>query len=201
MRKESLRHAANRYLKTDHRGHFKDKKHRAFVIHKMIDDLFVLGDVPFSWQCVKIQHIQKLVQHWQKQKLRPATLMRYMTVLRSFLNNMSCPLTGIDNQSLNLTRSYQPQKKINIDSENWQSISEPSARFIMALQAQFGLTFGETIRLIPDIHVKEDVLWITREIAFNSADRMVPLRNDIQQKNRRPSVILLHPFETVDLPT
>jgi hypothetical protein len=42
MRKESLRRSANRYLKSDTRGSFKDKQNRAFVIHKMIDDLLVI---------------------------------------------------------------------------------------------------------------------------------------------------------------
>lgn len=49
MRKESLRRAANRYLKTDNRRSFKDKQHRAFVIHKMIDDLFLSEEVSSSW--------------------------------------------------------------------------------------------------------------------------------------------------------
>lgn len=51
----------------------------------------------------------------------------------------------------------------------------------MALQTQFGLTFSEATLLIPDIHVKEHTLWITREIAFNSEDRMIPHRLDEQK--------------------
>ena len=70
MRKYSLRQTANRYLKTDNRGSIRDKKHRAFVIHKMIDDLFVVGTVPSSWSVLKTAHIQQLVQHWQKQKIQ-----------------------------------------------------------------------------------------------------------------------------------
>ncbi len=52
MRKYSLRQTANRYLKTDNRGSFKNKKHRTFVIHKMIDDLFIIGNVPSSWNAI-----------------------------------------------------------------------------------------------------------------------------------------------------
>ena len=94
MRKYSLRQTANRYLKTDNRGNFRNKKHRSFVIHKVIDDLFIIGNIPSSWKALKANHIQQLVQHWQKQKIKPATIMRYMTVLRSFLNNIDCPLDG-----------------------------------------------------------------------------------------------------------
>ena len=30
-----------------------------------------------------------------------------------------------------------------------------------------GLTFSEAIHFIPDIHYRDDSLWITRDIAFN----------------------------------
>ena len=181
MRKYSLRQTANRYLKTDNRGNLKNKQHRAFVIHKMIDDLFIIGNVPSSWKMLKTAHIQQLVRHWQKQKMKPATIMRYMTVIRSFLNNIDCPLAGIDNQSLHLSRLYSAPKKIKIQPNIWQKITDPCAYFIMALQTQFGLTFSEAILLVPDIHVKEHALWITREIAFNSEDRMIPHRLDEQK--------------------
>ncbi|PJD91330.1 MAG: integrase [Legionella sp.] len=181
MRKYALRQTANRYLKTDNRGNVRNKKHRTFVIHKMINDLFVIGNVPSSWQSLKALHIQQLVQHWQKQKIKLATIMRYMTIIRDFLNNIECSLTGIDNQSLHLSRLYRIPKRINIPADILQTITEPCAYFIMALQTQFGLTLSEAIRLAPDIHIKEHSLWITREIAFNSEDRIIPCRSDEQK--------------------
>lgn len=181
MRKYSLRQTANRYLKTDNRGSFRNKKHRAFVIHKVIDDLFVIGNVPASWKVLKITHIQQLIEYWQKQKIKPATIMRYMTVIRDFLNSIDCLLAEIDNQSLQLSRQYRAPKRMNIRPNIWQTMTDPCAYFIMALQTQFGLTFSEATLLIPDIHVKEHALWITREIAFNSEDRMIPRRLDEQK--------------------
>ena len=182
MRKQSLRQTANRYLKTDNRGSFKDKQHRAFVIHKMIDDLFVIGHVPTSWHTLKFLHIQKLVQHWQQLKIKPVTIMRYMTAIRIFLGSLDCQVVDIDNQSLCLTRQYKRRKKTSIKLDAWQTMIEPSAQFIMGLQTQFGLTFSEAIRFIPDIHLREHSLWITRDIAFNSEDRVIPLRNDTQKR-------------------
>lgn len=181
MRKQSLRQTANRYLKMDNRGSFKDKKHRAFVIHKMIDDLFVVGDVPTSWRTLKSLHIQKLIQHWQKDKTKANTIMGYMTVIRRFLNNIDCQLADIDNQSLGLIRNYTRHKKTDIQSDIWLTISEPVVQFIMALQTQFGLTLSEAIRFVPDINWREHHLWITREIAFNSEDRMIALRSEVQR--------------------
>jgi len=104
-----------------------------------------------------------------------------MVFIRKFLMDMDCHLTDIDNQSLKLTVLSRHKKKIKITPNVWETIEEPCPRFIMALQSHFGLTFGEAIRFIPDVHSKEESLWITREIAFNSVDRTIPFRNDIQQ--------------------
>ncbi|MCC5792090.1 MAG: integrase [Legionellaceae bacterium] len=181
MRKYSLRQTANRYLKMDHRGSFKDKQHRAFVIHKMIDDLFVIGHVPTSWQTLEKHHLEQLVQHWQKRRINPATIMRYMTTIRKYLVDIGCLIAEIDNQSLQLARSKTNKKQIDIQPDIWKRMHLPIPRLIMALQTQFGLNFSEAIHLLPDIHIKEHGLWITREIAFNSEDRMIPIRNTVQK--------------------
>ena len=181
MRKQSLRQTANRYLKMDNRGKFKEKQHRAFVIHRVIDDLFIIGDIPTSWGALKTSHIQNLVEYWHKRKIKPATIMRYMTIIRTFLSEIDCNLSNIDNQSLGLIRQYKRHKKIIIQPALWQTITEPLARLIMALQTQFGLTFSEAIHFIPDVHNREHTLWITREIAFNSTDRHIPLRHEMQK--------------------
>lgn len=181
MRKYSLRQTANRYLKMDNRGSFKDKKHRAFVIHKMIDDLFLIGQVPQSWKALEKHHIEQLVQHWKKNDINPVTIMRYMTTIRKYLANIGCPLADIDNQSLQLFRSKVHKRKTDIQPDIWESMHLHIPRMIMALQTQFGLSFSEAIQLNPDIHIKEHGLWITREISFNSEDRMIPIRNSNQQ--------------------
>ena len=182
MRKYSLRQTANRYLNTDNRGSFKDKKTRAFIIHKMIDDLYLIGQVPPSWQALKTAHVQQLVHHWQKKHCHPVTIMRYMTIIRRYLNDIGCSLTNIDNQSLGINRQSVSQKKRDITSDISQQLSDLPVRLIMALQTEFGLTFAEAIYLRPDIHVKEHRLLITRKIAFNSQDRDIPLRFE-QQAN------------------
>ncbi|WP_133131461.1 phage integrase N-terminal domain-containing protein [Legionella yabuuchiae] len=181
MRKQSLRQTANRFLSTDNRGCFKERKRRSYVIHKMIDDLFVVGDVPPKWQALKPVHIQKLVEHWQKKKLKTATIMRHLSIIKKFLYEIECPTANeINNKSLGLKRPSKPKKKPRIYPGFWQNISTPSARLLTGLQIQFGLTLSEAMRLNPDFHVQEHSLWITREIATNSHDRFIPIRNDIQ---------------------
>jgi hypothetical protein len=180
MRKQSLRQTANRYLQTDNRGSFKDKKHGAFVIYKMIDDLFLIGDIPQSWHALKKHHIEKLIEFWQKNKIKPATIMDYMTTIRRFLHGIDCPLSDIDNKNLGLSRQRHIRKSKNISSDIWTEITLPIAKIIMGMQTQFGLTFSEVIQVIPGVHTKADMLWITREISFNSEDRTIPFRNKNQ---------------------
>lgn len=53
-------------------------------------------------------------------------------------------------------------------------------RLLLNLQIHFGLTLSEVMRLIPGVHVQKDKLWLTREMTFNSMDRLVPVRTDVQ---------------------
>jgi hypothetical protein len=182
MRQQSLRQAANKLLCTDKRGKYQDRKHRAYVIHKMIDDLFAIHLVPPSWQAMDANHIHRLVHHWKQRRINPTTMMRYMTIIRRFLQDINCELAHIDNKSLQLVRIYKRKKSNKIVDETiWQSIEEPCVRLIMAMQIEFGLTFSEAIRVIPYVHVRDNYLKITRDIAFNSSDRCVPIQTDLQQ--------------------
>ena len=181
MRKQSLRQTANRFLNTDNRGCFKERKRRSYVIHKMIDDLFIVGDVPPKWQALQPVHIQKLVEHWQKKKLKIATIIRHLGIIRKFLYEMECPTANeISNNRLGLKNPGKHKKKPKIYPGFWQNISTPSARLLTGLQIQFGLTLSEAMRLDSDFHIQEHFLWITREIATNSHDRFIPIRSEVQ---------------------
>lgn len=191
MRKQSLRQTAKRFLNTDNRGSFKERKRRSYVIHKMIDDFFIVGNVPPKWQAIKPIHIQELIEHWQKKKLKTATIMRHLTIIRKFLYEMACPTANeINNNSFGLKRPNKHKKKPKISPGFWQNISNPSARLLTGLQIQFGLTLSEAMRFNADFHIQDHSLWITREIATNSQDRFIPIRNDVQ-------VALLQAFTTL----
>jgi hypothetical protein len=176
MRTQSLRQFANRQIKMDRQGKYLYRKHRAYVIHKMIDDLFVIR------QALQSEQIHKLVRHWKKQDINPVTIMRYMTIIRRFLQMSDCSIANIDNQSLGLVRPKARNKRKKIIAPDiWKSFNDPVARVIMGLQTKFGLTFKEAILIKPRIQVREDSLWITRDIAFNSTDRVIPIRTENQQ--------------------
>ncbi|STX50758.1 putative integrase [Legionella busanensis] len=46
MRTQLLRQFANQQIKFDRQGKYLYRKHRAYVIRKMIDDLFSIRQVP-----------------------------------------------------------------------------------------------------------------------------------------------------------
>ncbi|HAT6342302.1 TPA: integrase [Legionella pneumophila] len=182
MRTQSLRQFANRQIKQDRQGKYLYRKHRAYVIHKMIDDLFVIRQMPPSWQALQSEQVHKLVRFWKKQNINPVTIMRYMTIIRRFLQMNNCPVANIDNQSLELSRpKARKKRKKTISPDIWKSLHDPIARVIMGLQTEFGLTFKEAILIKPHIQVREDSLWITRDIAFNSTDRTIPVRTENQK--------------------
>lgn len=176
MRKNELRRFANNQLNNDNHGSHRTRQFRRFVIQRVIDDLFKLKQCPAKWHAVTQDHILALVSRWKKQKIKPATMMKYMTVIRYFLQSIDHPIDGIDNQTLKIAR-IKPKVK------NTLALTKPThpiARIIFDLQTEFGLTFGEAIRINPDIHLREHSIWLTREITFNSQDRVIPLHNDEQ---------------------
>ena len=180
MRKNELRRFANNQLNNDNHGSHRIRQFRRFVIKRIIDDLFKLKQCPAKWYGLTQDHVLALILHWNKQKIKPATMMKYMTVLRYFLQSINHQIDGIDNQTLKILR-IKP-KVINAPriTNSIEKPTLPIARVIFALQSGFGLTFSEAIRLTPDIHLRESSIWLTREIAFNSQDRVIPIRDEEQ---------------------
>ena len=197
MRISSLRHVANTQLKMDRRGKYQDRKHRRFVIQKMINDLYAIKQVPLSWKALDTKHIQSLVEYWKKRKTNPATIMRYMTIIRRFLTMINCDIDNIDNKSLKLTRKYKRKRHIKMTADLWQTIEEPTVRIIMALQTQFGLTFSEAIQLKDRIHIRDEKIMVYRCIAFNSRDRSVPIITEQQKAIIQEFLSLIGKYETL----
>ncbi|HAT2147047.1 phage integrase N-terminal domain-containing protein [Legionella pneumophila] len=181
MRKHSLRQIASQYLDHDNSGSPRDKKYRRFVILRMIEDLFVLGLAPSNWPGLKSIHLQQLIQHWHKKKVKPSTLMNYMTIIRKFLNHVGHNAENIDNLSLGLqTKKIKKIRKSHTDL--LEKLNDPVAKILLSFQIHFGLTLSEAMRILPGVHIHERELLLTREITFNSKDRKIPIRSEAQIK-------------------
>lgn len=180
MRKNELRRLANNQLMNDNRGSHRDKQYRHFVIHNVVHDLFKLGLIPAKWHGLTQAHIRALVSLWKKKKIKPTTMMKYMTVIRYFLKSIDHTIDGIDNQSLGIALTKPRIKQAKKLDDILQKLSHPIARILFQLQSGFGLSFSEATRLIPDLHIREHSIWLTREITFNHQDRIIPIRHEEQ---------------------
>lgn len=205
MRKNQLRQQVDHYCHHDHTGSYRARKHRHFVLHKMIRDLFHIGHVPPKWHAVTHEHIQRLVTHWQKEQLKPSTIMKYMTIIRDFFQKIEHIIPNISNQSMGIKNQKRSTTKIHLSEDISAQLANPIAKILFELQIHFGLTLSEAMRLCPTIHVQEYELWITRDIATNSHDRTIPFRNEaqIEAKNslsslcREQSLILTYGYHSV----
>ena len=182
MRKSQLRQHLDNHLRHDHTGSFRVKKHRYFVLHKIVRDLYHIECVPGKWHALTCEQIQRLVSHWKSTHLQPSTIMKYMTVLRDFLYKIDHTIDGIDNQRLGIMNSKPSKKIIHPQAGIEETFTNPIARVLFEFQIYFGLTLSEAKQLVPNVHIKEHHVWITRDIAANSQDRLIPIRFDDQTR-------------------
>ncbi len=182
MRKHSLRQIASQYLDHDNSGSPRCKKYRRFVILRMIEDLFVLGLAPSNWPSLASSHLQQLIQHWQKKKVKPSTLRNYMTIIRKFLCHVGHDAKNIDNISLGLQTKKPKKKTYKSPVNSLDKMNEPISKVLLGFQISFGLTLSEAMRILPGVHIQENELLLTREITFNSMDRRIPIRSEAQIK-------------------
>ncbi|KTD56759.1 hypothetical protein Lsan_2919 [Legionella santicrucis] len=179
MRKNHLRQFVDNYCRQVHTGSHHSKKHRHYVLHKVIHDLFHIEKVPTKWYGVTTQNIRELVCHWQKEKKSPSTIMKYLTVLRRFFTDIKHLINGIDNHSLGVIHDKKITKTNNTHHIG-VNLSNPIAKCLYELQTHFGLTLSEAMRINPETHLEEYAICITRDIATNSRDRIIPVRVDMQ---------------------
>lgn len=59
MRKNQLRQQVDNYLRLDHRGSPRARKHRHFVLYRVVNDLFKIDFVPAKWHGLTQEHVKK----------------------------------------------------------------------------------------------------------------------------------------------
>ncbi|MDX2345883.1 MAG: phage integrase N-terminal domain-containing protein, partial [Legionella sp.] len=99
MRKKSLRQTANHYIQNNRSGCLRDKKQRRYIIYKLIDDLFYLGNTPSTWDALPHEHFHKLIALWQKKKIKSSTIMNHMVIIRTFLMSLGYDTSMLGNQN------------------------------------------------------------------------------------------------------
>lgn len=182
MNHSSLRQAVRQYLRNNRQGSPKTYKFRSHVLSKLTQDLYITGKPPKSWHHFNNENLKTIVNQWRKQNIKPKTMVNHLAVIRKFLTDIGCDSNLLTNNQLRLNISKGKSKKLKIANDFWQNVQDPLPQTILALQIQFGLTLSEAIRIKPTIHSDDNHLLLTREITFNSQDRMIPFRNELQHQ-------------------
>ncbi|MDF1683461.1 MAG: hypothetical protein P1U36_02275 [Legionellaceae bacterium] len=76
MRKAGLRQQLDNHFRYNHSGSYSNIKHHSSVMRRVVRDLFQIGTVPTKWHALTRDHIQSLVLHWKKEKLKIPTIMK-----------------------------------------------------------------------------------------------------------------------------
>ena len=140
MTVNSLRKQVLLLMRTNKDGTYKERKRRAFVLDKMLHELYATKQPPTSWHNLETQHFHLLVKRWKTQRIKPTTIMRYMTIIRKVLVDLDCHVPYIDNRSLELYIPKPRKKRIKMSVDFWQSLTNPPVRLIMALQTHITLS-------------------------------------------------------------
>lgn len=182
MRRQSLRQKAKCYLASNNHGSHRRQQQRRQIIRRFIDALFILRCLPRDMSHFSQSDMKSLIAYWRKKQVSDSTIIKYMTDIRPFLRYLGISTEEMGNKLLGLTASnYQPRlSKVN-DLISLDQLPSP-VRLMLTLQMYLGLTLKEALLMSPEYHVKDDGLWLTREITHNSVDRWVPLRTDEQSK-------------------
>ncbi|MDI1351936.1 MAG: phage integrase N-terminal domain-containing protein [bacterium] len=190
MTVNSLRKQAVLLMKNNKDGNYKERKRRAFVLEKMLHELYALKQAPASWQDLETRHFHFLVKHWKDQRVKSSTIMRYMTIIRKVLTDIGCHVAYIDNRSLLLSRPKPLKKHIKMSADFWQCLTNPAVRLIMALQTHFGLTFQEAIHFKTSTHVQNNQLMISdRSIPISTKEQNAILKEFNQLMDEGKNII------------
>ena len=90
-RKQSLRREIMQHVNHNLSGTKQHKRFHAFVLNRLLNDLFAIGGIPPTWKHLENKSMQSLIHNWRKRRLKDSSIMKYMTVIRTFLKAQKNP--------------------------------------------------------------------------------------------------------------
>lgn len=180
-RKEKLTENIINVLGNDNQGSPGTRQYRIFTMIRIVHDLFAIRIILQNWHMLGTEDVHALVKFWKKKNLKNSTMMNYLVALRYFLKRINHRIDNIENSNLYLSKPRNNIRPVVDENALLDAISEPLAWLLFALQSRFGLTFLEAMYIKPAIHIRDNGLWITREISTNNKDRLIPVISREQQ--------------------
>lgn len=181
-RKFDLIKECDRVLNQSKTGRHTTHVWKKSVMHKVINDLIKNKCAPPSFKHFKQEHLKVLIQYWQSKPLKTETILKKISVIRSFLKigkyNTSLP----SNADLLTQGTKSKPKKIISTKNDLPQFKHPITKSIVAFQVEFGLTKTESIRLHLDAAIQNNFLLIDRALAHNNKDRIIPITSASQER-------------------
>lgn len=179
MIRKNLTKEINIFFNSYRIGSPDSRAKRKSVLHLIISELSSLGILPQSFSHIKTTHVKKLIEHWEQAHVSNNTIINRVGILRHFLSH-AFKVEIESNQQLSLT--YDERKKSIAQGDGvLEYVHHPVTKTVLAFQLYFGLTKGESIRIILPVAIQDDDLVVSRSIASNSKDRFIPIKTKQQR--------------------
>ena len=163
---------------------FASKADMRHMLFRCIKDLHELGYKVGHVKGLQAKHIYALVEHWQSQGKKPATIKNYMSKLRhvaSLLNNPK--LVKPDNATYHINkRVYQPTINKAIHQIDLSKCTDPRIRLSIEGQAVFGLRREESMKFTYSLAHRGNLLQIMPSWTKGGIGRSLEITNDSQRQ-------------------
>lgn len=132
---------------------------------------------------LKERHIQTLVQLWQSQMLKPATIKNRLSQFRYVCRNIDkANIIPVDNYQLGITnRTYLPEHNKAIQNFDSSRFTDPYIRLSVLLQQHFGLRREEGIKFIASKADKGNRIALQASWTKGGIARVIPITTQAQR--------------------
>lgn len=153
------------------------------ILQMSLAQLSKMGFILRSIDSLKQKHVEKLIQHWQENKLSAGTIKNRVSVLRRITELSGRKEVVKSNTDYQLApRQYHRQVSIAITDIDLDKIEDPYIRASVSLQQAFGLRREEAIKFKP--HQADERLAIRLQGSWTKGGiaRLIPFTNPTQRE-------------------
>jgi integrase len=153
------------------------------ILRLCLEQLSQMGFILRSIDSLKQKHVEKLIQHWQENKLSAGTIKNRVSVLRRITELSGRKEVVKTNADYQLApRQYHRQVSIAITDIDLDKIEDPYIRASVSLQQVFGLRREEAIKFKP--HQADERLAIRLQGSWTKGGiaRLIPFTNPTQRE-------------------
>lgn len=152
------------------------------VMLSIVNNLLAISSIPASWKNLSALDIEKLVNLWREQDLCASSISKKLSVIRKFNKDFNLGINVPCNRKLEVRRAGNKPRELKTNPYVLlENIYNPLSKRLLSLQLEFGLTKIESAKMNLFTSFHDGFLSVSRNIAFNRKDRMIPVTTERQQ--------------------